>query len=229
MSEPKNPKTLVIKNEFYPDGLSEEDIWNYYQKVKIPLLRETLGKTLMVFFATNLNKNVVLRKNKSNQLIRLNYTDYDEIVNGRTLSFHLEMEKFSSYGIIDIDIDNFELAKETTMNVYETMIQNRKLIDDVKIIFTGKESFHIRSYFKGDYPIDYIRESLRDYLMEKNMDRKHTIAGKRTKNIPNLDLGRNHYKAAHICLHSLSVIGLRSMEIFLNRLKHFRKDMAKIK
>ena len=56
MSKPQNPETLVLKNEYYPNGLREIDIWNYYQKVKNQLLRETIGKNLIVFFAIDLNK-----------------------------------------------------------------------------------------------------------------------------------------------------------------------------
>ena len=52
---PQNPETLVLKNEFYPNGLREIDIWKYYQKERTNILRETLGKTLMIFFAVDLN------------------------------------------------------------------------------------------------------------------------------------------------------------------------------
>ena len=34
MSYPQNPETLVIQNKYYPKGLREIDIWNYYQKNK---------------------------------------------------------------------------------------------------------------------------------------------------------------------------------------------------
>ena len=65
MSYPKNPYETIVKNEYYPSGLKEVDIWNYYQENKINILKETLGKTLIVFFTTSLNKTTVLRKNKS--------------------------------------------------------------------------------------------------------------------------------------------------------------------
>lgn len=50
MSYPQNPNTIIIKNEYYPTGLKEIDIWNYYQKVRTNLLKETIGKNLIVFF-----------------------------------------------------------------------------------------------------------------------------------------------------------------------------------
>lgn len=227
MSYPQNPDTIILKNEYYPDGLKEIDIWNYYQKIKIPLLRETLGKNLIVFFATDLNKTVVLRKNKSGGLIRLNHNDFDEIVNGRTLSFHTEMGKDSDIGIIDIDIDNFDLAKETTRYIYDIIVR-APFVENIKIRYTGKSSFHIILEYKRKLFVDQGRKLIHDFLIENKADDKYTILGKRTKNIPNLDLGRNNYKSGYITLGSLSVDGLKCIEVDLKWLRNFRKDKAKI-
>jgi len=228
MSYPQNPETVIIKNEFYPEGLREIDIWKYYQKVKVPLLRETLGKTLIVFFAVDLNKFTVLRKNKSGQLIRLNHRDFNEVVSGRTVCFNNTMGKYSDYGIIDIDIDNFDLAKETAIDIYDTMWKDRKYIDDVKIRFTGKNSFHIICYLKNEFHIEDIKRILYNFLIEQKINKKYTITGRRTRGIPNLDLNRNVFNSGHISLYSLSIDGLRCMYVEPKRLRNFKKDMAKI-
>lgn len=227
MSYPQNPDTIIVKNEFYPKGLKEIDIWNYYQKIKNQFLRETLGKTLIVFFSTHENKTVVLRKTKDGQLIHLNPSNYNEMINGRSLSFHTEMEKDSPIGIIDIDIDNFDLAKEATGDIYDVM-SNAPFVEDIKIRFTGKTSFHIILEYKRKLWVDTGRELIYNFLVKNKVENRYTIAGKRTKKIPNLDLGRNHLRAGYITLGSLSVDGLKCMEVNPRFLRNFTKDRAKI-
>lgn len=227
MSYPQNPDTIVIKNEYYPKGLLEIDIWNYYQKVKNRLLKETLGKTIIVFFATNVNQFIVIRKDKSGRFVRLTPSDYDTIVSGRSISFHSVMDKYSSYGIVDIDTDNFLQAKVLTSELYN-LFYRAKFVHDVSIRFTGKDSFHLKIDFKFDYSMQYIKDKLRTFL-EDNQNKisiDYTIAGRRSKNIPNLDLQRNVYNVGHISLHSLAVTGLRCIEVSRRQIQMFRKDFA---
>ena len=227
MSYPQNPDTIVIKNEYYPKGLREIDIWNYYQKVKAPLLKETLGKNLIVFFAVDVNKFIVIRKTKDGGLVRFNMRDYDTIVSGRSISFHNVMNKYSPYGIIDIDTYDFKIAKELTSELYD-FFEKQKFVYDTKIIYSGKNSFHLRVFFQSDYHVDYIRKKLADTLNEANLKTEFTIKGKRTQNIPNLDLQRNVYNAGFIAVNSLSVDGLKCLEIEPKKIKWFRKEQAKI-
>ena len=227
MSYPQHPDTIVIKNEYYPKGLLEVDIWNYYQKVKVPLLKETLGHSLIVFFAVDVNKFTVIRKTKDDGLVRLNMRDYDTIVSGRSISFHNVMNKYSPYGVVDIDTDDFKKAKELSIELYD-FFEKQKFVYENKIIYTGKNSFHIRVFFHADYHVDYIRKKLTDTLNEANLQTEFTIKGRRTPNIPNLDLQRNVYNAGFIALNSLSVDGLRCIEIDPKKIKLFRKEQAKI-
>lgn len=227
MSYPKNPETIILKNEFYPSGLKEIDIWNYYQKEKARLLKETINKVLIVFFVTDTNKIIVIRKTKDKKFIRLTPSTYDEIVSGRTLSFHSVMDKYSDFGIVDIDTDDFRLAKETTIYIYN-ILNRANFVYDQKLRFTGKNSFHIKVYFRNEYPIEYIKKTLIDYLVENNIDKKYTISYKRHEKTPNIDLNRNVYNAGHISLYSLAVTGLRCIEVNPRFINNFRKETAKI-
>jgi hypothetical protein len=228
MSYPQNPDTIVIRNDYYPKGLREIDIWNYYQSVKTPLLKETIGKTLIVFFTVDTNKFIVMRKNKQGGLIRLNMRDYDSLISGRSISFHNVMNKYSSYGIIDVDTDDFKIAKELSVEL-NRFFYNQKYINGSEIVYTGKDSFHIRVHFNFDYKIDYIKQRITNALDEFYSNIDYTIKARREKNKPNLDLQRNILNAGHIALHSLSVDGLKCMEVEISKMKWFRKDFAKIK
>jgi hypothetical protein len=228
MSYPQHPDTIVIKNEYYPKGLLEVDIWNYYQKVKVPLLKETLGHSLIVFFAVDVNKFTVIRKTKDDGLVRLNMRDYDTIVSGRSISFHNVMNKYSPYGVVDIDTDDFKKAKELASELYD-FFENQKFVYDTKVIYTGKNSFHIRVYFNSDYKIESIKQRLITVLSEAKLNSEYTIKSRREKNIPNLDLQRNVYNAGFIAVNSLSVDGLKSIEIIEpKKIKWFRKEQSKI-
>jgi hypothetical protein len=227
MSIPQNPDTIVLKNKYYPQGLREIDIWNYYQKVKIQLLRETLGKRLIVFFATDINKFIVIRKDKTKGSIRLLSSNYNTIVSGRTISFHNVMDRFSNYGIIDIDTNDFEKVKDLIFELYD-FLYKKNFVKDIKIIYTGKDSFHLRIFFNSEYKIEYIKDLLFNTLQEATLRNPFTIRERRIKNIPNLDLQRNVYNAGYISLHSLSVDGLRVVEVPYKRLKNFKKEMVKI-
>jgi len=227
MSYPKNPYEIIVKNEYYPSGLREVDIWNYYQQNKINILKETIGKTLIVFFATSLNKTIVIRKNKSKGLIRLTPTDYNTIVSGRTLSFHSIMDRYSNYGIIDIDTNDFNKAKDAVIDIFNIMEESR-FTKSLQIRFSGKKSFHIKVDFNSDYKIEHIRKMIYDHLIENNIQQKYTIAHKRFRNVPNIDLNRNVYNASYITLHSLSIIGLKCMEVPFKNVKSFKKEDAKI-
>ena len=58
---------------------------------------------------------------------------------------------------------------------------------------------------------------------------KYTLSKSRTEKQPNIDLYRNSFRGGFILLDSLSTIGLKCMEIKLNELNNFRKEMAKVR
>src|SRR4030042_2823668 len=93
MSYPQNPESIVVQNRFYPKGLTEIDIWNYYQKVKRQLLDQVKFKDLMIFIMININTPIIKRTGETTRFIRLNPSNYDELITGRTISKHTAMRK----------------------------------------------------------------------------------------------------------------------------------------
>jgi hypothetical protein len=86
MAYPENPETIVLRNSYYPKGLTELDIWNYYQKVKREILNETKSRDIMFAIMVDLNKPVIRRRGKGQGFIRLTPQNYDEIITGRTVT-----------------------------------------------------------------------------------------------------------------------------------------------
>lgn len=223
MTAPQNPNTIVIKNKFYPNGLTEGDIWNYYQKYKSPILKEVAGRYLVVFIMVDVNKEVVRRKTKDGKYVLLNNSNYDNIVTGRTVSFHSTMAIYEDFGIVDIDCDDFNLAKEAAIDVHNKLLRISK---DIQIRFTGKTAFHVICGFNRKIKIGVIRDMLRNELQSLT---QYTMAQKRTKGIPNLDLAPNKFNGAYITLNSLSIWGLRCIEVDYKNLSSFRPSKALIK
>jgi len=230
MGYPENPNTIVIKNKLYPRGITELMIWDYYQKVKGPLLNAVSNRDLMFFIMVEMNKPIIRRKLQG-KFIRLYNSNYDQIITGRTVSIHSAMSSYENIGIIDIDIhpsDGFAWAKKVTSQVYEYVMDKMPIVDTAQIRFTGKQSFHIVCNFNQKIKIDTIRFLLQKFLRQSDLARVYTIEGKRRAGIPNLDLAPNKIKGNFISLHSLSVWGLRCMEVPYTKLRSFDPSKAKI-
>jgi hypothetical protein len=230
MSIPQNPQTIVVRNQFYPKGLTEQQIWDYYQSVKHHLLDETKLKDLMFFIAVEENKFIAKRK-AGESYIRLTPQNYDNIITGRTVSIHSAMRQYEEFGIIDIDVDpndGFRWAKKVTLDTYDYIMDKVPVVKKVSIRFTGKTSFHIVCDFERKMKVDTIRHLLETFLRSSPLVRAYTVSGKRTPGVPNLDLHPNKIRGNYISLYSLSILGLRCMDIPYRDLLKFDPRMARI-
>ncbi len=231
MSYPLNPETIVIQNRFYSKGLREIDIWNYYQSVKKTIIQETRYRDLMFFIMAEKNKPIVRRKWKEG-FIRLNPSNYDTIITGRTVSLHSSMGGYEDFGIIDIDIhpnDGFRWSKEVTRRVYDFVMDKMPIIRTASIRFTGKDSFHIKCEFAKKMKIDVIRFLLEKFLRESELSKVYTIQAKRRAGVPNLDMSPNKIRGNFITLGSLSILGLKCQNVDYRNLMSFNPRQAVIK
>ena len=231
MGYPINPGTIILKNKFYSRGLTEINVWNYYQSVKRSILEETKSRDIMLVIMADLNKPIIRRRGKQNKVIRLTPANYDDIITGRTLSIHSAMGPYETFSIIDIDIhpsDGFSWAKEVTSQVYNYVMDKMPLVRSATIRYTGKQSFHIKCEFGRKMKMDSIRFLMKKFLMESELSRVYTVGGKRRAGVPNLDLSPNKYRGNYITLNALSMWGLKSMEVPYNSLRSFNINKAVI-
>jgi hypothetical protein len=223
MGYPKNPETIVVKNKFYPRGITEKMVWDYYQKVKTSLLKEVYNRDLMFFIMVEENKPIIKRK-LHDKFIRLQPSNYDTLITGRTVSIHSAMKAYEDFGIIDIDIDpsdGFRWARKVTLDVYDFVMDKMPIVRSAQIRFTGKQSFHIVCNFNRKMKIDNIRHLLGTFLRQSDLAKVYTIEGKRRPGIPNLDMAPNKIRGNYITLNSLSIWGLKCMEVPYNKLNSF--------
>ncbi len=227
MSKPKNPDTIIVKNKMYPAGLTEEKVWTYYQHYKGIILNNTRGKDLMFAIMVDINKPIIKRHGTAAKLIRLNNNNYEETLTGRTISIYSTMNAYEDFGIIDIDTSNWNQAIDVTGYIYDIMDKSN-FINNLKILYTGKQAFHIHCQFQNKLPINRIKSLLLEHIQQNWNPQMFTIQHKRTPNKPNIDLSPNKFRGAYITEGSLSIWGLKCMRIEINKLKSFKQWRAKI-
>ena len=228
MSEPQNPNTIIIKNQYYQKGLKEIDIWKYYKSNQGLILRETMGRDVMFAIATNTNEFILKRKDSGKTFIRLNQSNFDNLIHGRTTVIYSIMNRVEEFGIVDIDTDNWNDARETAQLIFRSL-RDMNVIESLQIRYTGKLSFHIKCNFRSRYDISIIKQMLYDHLsQDQNITRNCTIEKKRNGREPNIDLFPNVFRAAHITLGSLSTMGLRCIEVPYDKVMYYTRDSARI-
>lgn len=225
---PPHPDKIILKNQQYPSGLKESDIYNYYIKNKSKILSQVRNRELMFFLQVDKNDIVVRRKDSSGKFLKLNNKNYEDLITGRTLSIHSTMTDTEDFGIVDIDSDNFQKAKKATAEVYD-YFDSLKKFPLIKIRYTGKESFHLVCFYGRRIRVTLARVYMMNLLNDKFADKYNVAHHKRIPNEVNLDLSSNKIRGGFITLHSLSVEGLKCMEIPRSKIKTFDKREAKIK
>jgi hypothetical protein len=229
MPYPLHPDTLIVRNKYYSKGLTELDVYNYYLKNKWKLIKTLNNRTVYFNLAVGLNQTIIRRKGKGGEYFYLNSRNYEDTITGRTLVIISQMEYSENFGIIDIDVDNFDIAKDAANDVYEFLDKGGiDFVSSFQIRFTGKTSFHIFCNFHRKKNIDLTRQLFRSALHNSDLTRKYTVAAKRIKGIANLDLAINKNKGGFITLGSLSELGLPCTEVGIKELYRFKPEQLKI-
>jgi hypothetical protein len=225
---PTNPDTIIIKNQFYPKGLTELDIYNYYIKNKNSILKQVEDRELMFFLGLENGNTVVKRKTPEGKYIILNNGNYKDLITGRTVSIHSTMKQKENFGIVDIDSTDFRKSKLATINVYD-YLKSIPEIKNVQIRYTGKDSFHLICTLNKILAINDIRSYFKTILSQRFTKEYEIAYHKKLGSKVNLDLSSNKYRGGFITLGSLSVLGLKCMKLSKGQLKNFNKEQAKIK
>lgn len=222
--KPDNPNSIILLNEYYPKGLTQQQIYNYYMINKDKVLNQVKNREVMFFFAVSKNQFIIRRKTADNEYYKLTSSNYEDMINGRVVSIHSTLSSNEEFGIIDIDFHIFDQCKKAAAEVYDYLFKYYN--KDLQIRYTGKQSFHIIYNFNRLYRIDIIKNYLKDAL--HGLNKKYIINGKRSEDKINLDLSSNKYRGGFITLNSLSINGLKCTEIKREDLDMFTQNQARI-
>lgn len=206
-SYPKNPDQIILENNYYPSGLTEKEIYEYYLKNKSQIL-DWIGKRNVAFFLKLENKMIVKRKTNKNEFIKLTKSNFDELITGRTIQIHVQHPQKTNYFIIDIDSDistfrDIKIASKDVKKILEKPFGVRFF----EFLFSGETGIHLIGYMNNLRNINQIRASIFSYLQKKQDKYFVNVKGERTKGI-NLDLSPNHKNALHLSRYSLTKEGL---------------------
>lgn len=210
-SAPIHPETIIVQNSYYPDGLVEQQVYDYYQDVKGPLIRYLNGRS--VSFYLSVNNQIVVKRNPK---VVLTSENYNKVITGRTLSIHINRgDKPTNYIVIDIDrgpnvsdgdlLNAFDVAK----NLIEKRFRGK--IQKYDILSSGN-GLHYIVYFHKTYNLDQLREATVETLYEQEKIPIGTSKAKKP-GIVNFDMVANWTNTMHISKLSLNEDGLRVLDI----------------
>jgi len=225
--EPKNPDTIVIKNKYYPSGLTEQMVWNHYLEYKTKILNEVKNKPLLLFLFVDINKYIV-KRNIENNSIKLDDKNYENIINGRTVSISMEPGDKLDYFCIDIDApDNIsesqkKEAVKDIINLYKIMNQVKK----IRIISTSN-GYHVYGFLSKKISNDKAIEILKKILNIKFKD-KYNIGTRGKETGITLDLTLMYSRGSHVVPYCLTREGLIALDI-TNNWKNYKRENSKVK
>jgi hypothetical protein len=213
MGYPENPETIVIKNNFYPRGLTELQVWKHYNKYRKEIISFINNRPIILFVYTDVNIPIVVRKKKNN-FFTITDENFD-IINGRTVCISVEQMKNIDYFCLDIDAGDSikEISKKLCVQDLIKYLNGTSFVKDHKV-FLSATSYHIHGMLSRKMNIDTVRTVLQKEMSVLFGDKFLINERKALKddNI-NIDLSPVYYRGSHPVPFSLSRNGLIYMDI----------------
>lgn len=226
MSAPKNPETVVIKNQYYPAGLKEKHVWDYYQRYKFKVIDEINARPIMLWIFKDLNTAIIKRK-VFNSPFTITKKNYDKIITGRTVSFAVELRTNTDLVIVDVDpgpTATEHQLKTSVKSLLNSSFGSASFVIGNRIISTAR-GYHVYFYLKKKFPINSIRKTLLVMLnMEFRNDYLINEKNPKGSNI-NFDLTPTTSHGVHQVPYALCRNGLQSLDV-TNSLDVFSRRSA---
>lgn len=204
-SSPKKPNDIVLKNEYYPSGLSEFEIYYYYIRNKSKLLN-WIGNRRVSFFLS-IDENLLVVKRKINERdIKLTTSNYDDIISGRTLCILVEHPSISNYIVIDVDAGRNITSEDTNkaIKVAQKLLVSLNFSRWEKLT-TSEVGRHLIGYLDHKINTVVLKDEV-EKLLNKQSDYLVNKKGKLPNTI-NYDLSSNYLRGLHLARYSLTKLG----------------------
>jgi hypothetical protein len=228
MSFPLHPDTIVLRNSFYPKGLREVDIYNFYQRNKNKIIKEINGRPVLIFMLMENGEYIVKRK-EGGKVFTLDNTNYDRILSGRSISLSVEIGKSSPYICIDIDAGyraSEAEKKECVKYLLSSPIQELMIFDHHRIV-SSATGYHVYFYLKVSKLTNTLM-SQTSMALAADPKRKWKIAKQAGDNEIVLDMSPMYPRGSHTVPGGLCRNGLIALDI-TNNLDDFKRTNAIIK
>ena len=227
---PEHETTVIVQpNEFYPNGINEKQIYDYYQSKKNDILSELNGQEVLTVLKAD---GLIIKRHLDDEFITMSPELFDTLNNGRNAEFHLVIGKTADYYFADVDPREefpFEKTKEIVGELAEVFsdIEN---VGEVEVVFSGGRGFHIYGYTKDEMDVETARVNLKELVEGYLRDKKDpSLTMGVTKNLKScrIDISTYHEKGSLRAKWSLNAkTGL--MCIPVDDLGKFSKEQATI-
>lgn len=212
MAFPNNPLTIVVKNKYYSNGLTEGKVYDYYIRNKNNIIKEINYRPVLLFIYTDVNKWVIKRNLKGSS-VYIDKFNYNEIITGRTVSLSVERGSKLSYLCVDVDPGQNvreEAIKQAVRDVSKSSIS--ALSKRLRIVNTST-GYHVYFYLKKPLPVETAYKILNKALSIDFRD-KYILGGKPPKsNEIKLDTSTSRNRGSHVLVGGLCRNGLKCMDI----------------
>lgn len=203
---PEHPGNIVIRNKYYPRGLTELQIYKYYMKVKPKLLKWVGRRKIMFFLRIDEDQIIVKRKHKGKNIV-LTSSNYPKLITGRTNKIHVEHPTMTNYFVVDIDAGEGTKVKDVlkAANSIPDYLEELE-VKQWEQLFSSPLGIQVIGYLDRKTNINKIRKSVMNLLNKQN---KYLVNEKgRHPNTINLDMTPNYKRGLHIARYSLTKEGL---------------------
>jgi hypothetical protein len=233
---PDHPEKIKIKSEYYPKGISEQEIYDYWKSVESKLLPALKDYYVMTYIQAD--GNIIRKRNdeNGNPIKVITPEDYEKyIATGGTVEVHTVLpEDRTKVAWVDIDPKGqvpFEKTKDITQEVSE-MVGDMDQVSDTQIRFSGGRGFHIIMTLHSPVEINQIKASLKETLLgyiEVKRDAKITTGVTKDPEGIRLDISTLNKLGSIRAPYSLNATtGLADVPLKIEDLATFQKDNARI-
>lgn len=161
---PSHSETLIIKpNKYYEKGLTEQNIWDFYDKVKYKLFKQLKGRTTLLKIQLP-GKLIIKRNDKNGRPFQIkSLKDIDRLNSGRTVEWHIVIDKpITKWFWVDIDAHkNYSFKKTKRLAEYIKNILNKYLNPKwIKVKYSGSRGWHILGRLRKNKNVNRLRNEI---------------------------------------------------------------------
>jgi DNA ligase D-like protein (predicted 3'-phosphoesterase) len=237
--ELEHPDTVIFPpSEWYPEGLTERAIHDYYDKVSDRIINQYVQNDLDGMVILYVDDRLVIKRNASIEVQAMKIGDqeaFGRLNGGRAVEFHFAMGDEVKFLWLDLDPKPdfpWEDAREIAAELAERLSENAQGVIDTEIRFSGRDGFHIYAKLDHTIPVDEARRRVaaitEDYITDKK-DERLTASATKDPKMMRLDYSTLHKAGGLRCAYSLAFpTGLVCLPIPVNGMGTFEREEATI-